>query len=64
LIDTFATLVQPGDVGTLRGALEQLLADPDRRRELGADARKAAQRRLAPQAAAIALAGVYEEARG
>jgi glycosyltransferase involved in cell wall biosynthesis len=63
LIGAFAILVEPGDVPALRGAIELLLADPERRNELGAGARKAAEARLS-HSAATALAGVYEEARG
>ncbi len=65
LVGAHAILVKPGDVQALRGALELLLADPERRRQLGAGARKAAEERLAPAAAAAALHAVYEQnARG
>jgi glycosyltransferase involved in cell wall biosynthesis len=65
LVGAHAILVKPGDVQTLRGALELLLADPERRTQLGAGARKAAEERHAPAAAAAALHAVYEQnARG
>ena len=65
LVGAHAILVEPGDVRALRGAVELLLADPERRRQLGAGARKAAEERLAPAAAAAALHAVYEQnARG
>jgi glycosyltransferase involved in cell wall biosynthesis len=65
LIGAHAILVKPRDVRALRFAVEQLLADPERRKELGTGAREAAEERLAPEASAAALRAVYEHnARG
>jgi glycosyltransferase involved in cell wall biosynthesis len=60
LVGVVGIHVDPGDVPALHGAIESLLADPERRRRLGADARRAAQERVEPRAAANALARLYE----
>jgi glycosyltransferase involved in cell wall biosynthesis len=55
-------LVPPGDVDSLRTALERLLEDAELRARLGAAARKKAQREFSFEAATAALLAVYEEA--
>ena len=52
-------LVQPGDAGALRAAVERLLADGPLRRRLGADARA---QQIGGQASAASLRAVYERA--
>jgi glycosyltransferase involved in cell wall biosynthesis len=55
-------LVRPGDVGALRAALEQLLADDDLRRALGEAGRARAVERLSWDAATDATLEAYEDA--
>jgi glycosyltransferase involved in cell wall biosynthesis len=59
-------LIPPGDAEALAGAVCELLADPARREALGRAAEASALARFRPQAAADALARVYESvvARG
>lgn len=49
-------LVRPGEPGELAGALDELLGRPDRRRELGAEARRHAEEAYNPVRAAAVLA--------
>ena len=55
-------LVPPGDVGSLRTALERLLGDAELRARLGAAARDKAQLEFSFAVATDALLAVYEEA--
>jgi glycosyltransferase involved in cell wall biosynthesis len=55
-------LVPPGDTTALRSALEQILADADLRRRLGAAARERVCERFSREVAARATLAVYEEA--
>jgi glycosyltransferase involved in cell wall biosynthesis len=55
-------LVPPGDVAALRAALERLLGDSALRGRLGAAAREQVKRGFSFDAAAAALASMYEEA--
>jgi glycosyltransferase involved in cell wall biosynthesis len=57
-------VVPPGDVGRMAEAIELLLADAERRRAMGAEARKAVIERYALDAYVDALAGVLAEASG
>jgi glycosyltransferase involved in cell wall biosynthesis len=54
-------LVPPGDSSALAAALERLAVDPDRRDELGAQARISAEARFRPEAFASAMLGVWKE---
>ncbi len=56
--------VAPRDVGALRQALDRLLAEPDLRRRLGAQARERAVSRYAWPAITELLQGVYAECSG
>jgi glycosyltransferase involved in cell wall biosynthesis len=62
LVGISGILVPPGDVERLREVLEQLLADPEWREQLGAEARRVAEDSFSPEASAAALRAVYEEA--
>jgi glycosyltransferase involved in cell wall biosynthesis len=62
LVGVSGILVPPGDPARLREVLEQLLADPGWRRQLGEDARREAEERFAPEAAAAALTQAYRDA--
>jgi glycosyltransferase involved in cell wall biosynthesis len=53
--------VPPGDSSALAAALERLAVDPDRRDELGAQARISAEARFRPEAFASAMLGVWKE---
>jgi glycosyltransferase involved in cell wall biosynthesis len=55
-------LVPPGDAGSLRAALERLLADRELRGRLGTAARRRAEERLGWNAVTAALLSVYAEA--
>jgi glycosyltransferase involved in cell wall biosynthesis len=57
-----ADLVTPGDVGELATALEALLADPERRRRMGAAGRQRALDRFSWRAVAEATAAAYQRA--
>lgn len=61
LVGVTGVHVEPGDVPALRRAVEGLLAEPERRRALGEEARRAAKAWLAPRAAATTLLSVYSE---
>jgi D-inositol-3-phosphate glycosyltransferase len=54
--------VPPRDPPALRAALESLLADPERRRSLGAAAREAARARFSWEAATRATIEAYRHA--
>ncbi|MCA1686472.1 MAG: glycosyltransferase family 4 protein [Planctomycetia bacterium] len=56
--------VTPGDSGALARAVLELLADPDRARELGSGGREVIRRDYHPDAEARALADVYRRALG
>jgi len=56
-------LVQPGDAPALAEALNGLLADPARRRELGAAARETVAARFTPERHVAALTEAYRTAR-
>ncbi len=56
-----AVLTRTGDAVALRDALTRLIADPDRRRALGREARGTYERRFAAPVTAQALAGLYAE---
>jgi glycosyltransferase involved in cell wall biosynthesis len=55
--------VQPGNVGELVLALDELLADPDRQRAMGAAGRDAVNARFSPARHLAALRDAYAEAR-
>jgi glycosyltransferase involved in cell wall biosynthesis len=59
-----AELVPTGDVAALRGAVSALLADPSRRRELGARGRAYAEERLTLAEQARALVAAYRLTAG
>jgi glycosyltransferase involved in cell wall biosynthesis len=56
-------LVEPGDARALAKALNELLADPLRRRELGAAARETVAARFTPERHVAALREAYRTAR-
>jgi glycosyltransferase involved in cell wall biosynthesis len=56
-----ALLVPPGDAGALGRALAILAADPARRREMGARARRRAEDSFRIERTAAAVAGLYGE---
>jgi glycosyltransferase involved in cell wall biosynthesis len=56
-------LVEPGDPRALAGALEQLLADPDRRHEMGEAGRALVEERYTPERHVAALMLAYATAR-
>jgi glycosyltransferase involved in cell wall biosynthesis len=55
-------LVPPGDVVSLRAALERLLADPDLRRRMGEAARDRVRARFSWEAVTRSTIGLYERA--
>ncbi len=57
-----ADVVAPGNVEELTDALRRMLADPERRRRMGAAGRQRVEERFSWRAVAAATAGVYEEA--
>jgi glycosyltransferase involved in cell wall biosynthesis len=57
-------LVPPGDPGSLAEALEGLLNDPDRRREMGVRGKEWVAREYSPQRMAEALITVYSDVIG
>jgi glycosyltransferase involved in cell wall biosynthesis len=56
-------LVEPGDTAALAAALNELLADPARGRELGAAARETVAARFTPERHVAALSEAYRTAR-
>jgi glycosyltransferase involved in cell wall biosynthesis len=56
-------LVDPGDPAALARALNELLADPARQREMGAAGRERVARRFTPEHHVAALLDAYSEAR-
>jgi glycosyltransferase involved in cell wall biosynthesis len=56
-------LVEPGDPGALRAALDELLADPDLRRRLGEAGRRRVIERLGWAPQLDALVAAYRTAR-
>jgi starch synthase len=54
-------LVPPADPEAMATAVCELLADPERRKELGDNAGQTALRRFQPQAAADRLTEIYEK---
>jgi glycosyltransferase involved in cell wall biosynthesis len=57
-----ADVVAPGNVEELTDALRRMLADPERRRRMGAAGRQRVEERFSWRAVAAATVGVYEEA--
>lgn len=57
-------LYAPGDVGALQDILQNLIENPQRRRELGAAAAKEARARFSLQAEVAALLSLYRELAG
>jgi glycosyltransferase involved in cell wall biosynthesis len=57
-----AVLVEPGDVGELEIALDELLADPDRRERMGAAGRRRVLEHFSWRAVARATAEAYADA--
>ena len=57
-------LVAPGDTRALSGALEQLLSDPERQRQMGAAGRESVLERYSLDAHVEALLDAYEATRG
>jgi glycosyltransferase involved in cell wall biosynthesis len=55
-------LVDPADVDALAAALDELLADPQRRADLGAAGFTRALERFDPRSFAMALEEIYREA--
>jgi glycosyltransferase involved in cell wall biosynthesis len=56
-------LVEPGDADALAGALDRLLADPVRQREMGEAGRASVAARFTPERHVAALAQAYRTAR-
>jgi glycosyltransferase involved in cell wall biosynthesis len=54
-------LVPPGDVATMRGAIEEVLADPARAYEIGAEAHRRVRAERAPDAWGLAIRELYRE---
>ena len=57
-----ADLVTPGDVAELTGALGALLADPERRAEMGRAGRRRVDETFSWRAVAVAVTAAYEQA--
>ena len=55
--------VAPGDVRALAGALQELLEDPERQRQMGAAGRRTVAERFTPEHHVAALLQAYETAR-
>ncbi len=55
--------VEPGDAGALARALNELLADPERQREMGEAGRAAVKERFSPERHATALLDAYASAQ-
>ncbi len=63
LDDGVGIAVAPGDAGALAGALEELLSDPERRREMGAAGRKLVAERFSAERHVETLLDAYRAAR-
>ena len=59
--DETGVLVEPGDAGALAAALDALLRDPDRRRRLGAAARRRVEERFSAEAMTRRVLEIYDE---